>query len=205
MDLSKGAVFGLIRGATAAMLTALIVAALPAQESRQNERRPQTRPHGRKIEVPVDAIQVDDGDTVRIRWAGGDVETVRILGIDAPEVQHLEHGIPFDQPFGRESLAFASGVFALADRVELLRASMTDPYGRTLGYLFANGKNFSVLALRHRMAVETVSVFGDNGFPELAAECTRAAAEAGQVAFEPPYLFRRRMRAVSDRMRREGN
>jgi sialate O-acetylesterase len=54
------------------------------------------------------------------------------------------------------------------------------------------------------LAVETVSVFGDNGFPREAAACLEAAAAAGPVPFEPPYLFRRRMREVAQQMRAEG-
>jgi hypothetical protein len=58
--------------------------------------------------------------------------------------------------------------------------------------------------LSARLAVETVSVFGDNGRPEEAAECLEAASKAGPTPFEPPYLFRRRMREVCDQMRSEG-
>ena len=99
------------------------------------------------------------------------------MGIDASETRHLEHEIPFDQPFGPEAVAFARGVFAAADRIELVRASTLDPYGRTLGYVFVNAKNFSVLILTARLAVETVSVFGDNGL-----------ANRPRPAWRPPPL-----------------
>jgi endonuclease YncB( thermonuclease family) len=167
-------------------------------------RRDQTRPHGVRVPVPVDAVRIDDGDTLVIVWGQGPAETVRVLGIDAPETRHLEHEIPFDQPFGPEAVAFARGVFAAADRIELVRASTLDPYGRTLGYVFVNAKNFSVLILTARLAVETVSVFGDNGLAEPAAACVAAASAAGPVPFEPPYLYRKRMREVAQRMRAEG-
>ena len=81
---------------------------------------------------------------------------------------------------------------------------MLDPYDRTLGYVFVKGKNFSVLILTARLAVETVSVFGDNGFPDESAACLAAAAEAGRVPFESPHLFRRRMREIAEQMRAEG-
>ena len=164
----------------------------------------QPRTHGTRVPIPVEAIRVDDGDTIAIAWGQGQTEVVRILGIDAPETQHVEHDLPFDQPFGREAMAFARGVFATADQVELLRAATLDPYDRTLGYVFVNGKNYSVLILQARLAVETVSVFGDNGFPREAATCLKAAAEARPVPFESPHLFRRRMRDVAEQMRTEG-
>jgi len=157
-----------------------------------------------RVPVPVNAVRVDDGDTLVIAWGEGQAETVRVLGIDAPETRHVEHDIPFDQPFGPEAAAFARGVFAAAERVELLRASTLDPYGRTLGYVFVNGKNFSVLVLAARLAVETVSVFGDNGLAEPAAACVAAASATGPVPFEPPYLYRKRMREVAQRMRADG-
>jgi len=164
----------------------------------------QSRPSEQRIAVPTDAVRIDDGDTLKIVWAAGDEEIVRILGIDTPETRHDEHDIPFDQPFGREATAFTRSVFAMADNVELLRAATVDPYGRTLGYVYVNGKNFSVVILRAGLAVESVSAFGDNGFPQQAAECVEAAKAAGPVPFEPPHLFRKRMRAVAERMRADG-
>jgi micrococcal nuclease len=169
-----------------------------------DQPRDQTRVHSVRVSVPVERIVIDDGDTILIQWEDASVEFVRILGIDTPETRHVEHDIPFDQPFGPEATAFARGVFSMAERVELLRASTLDPYDRTLGYVFVNGRNFSVLILTARLAVETVSVFGDNGFPDEAAACLAAAAEAGPVAFESPHLYRRRMREVSQQMRADG-
>ncbi|MCU0978397.1 MAG: thermonuclease family protein [Pirellulaceae bacterium] len=174
--------------------------ALRADEGPQ----PQARPHGVRVPVPVGAVGIDDGDTLAITWGEAEAETVRVLGIDAPETRHVEHDIPFDQPFGAEAAAFARGVFAAAERIELVRASTLDPYGRTLGYVFVNGKNFSVLVLEARLAVETVSVFGDNGLPDPAAACLAAASAAGPVAFESPHFYRKRMREVAQRMRADG-
>jgi micrococcal nuclease len=185
-----------------ALAFALMLAAGSLQAA--DQPRDQLRAHGVRVAVPVAAVRVDDGDTVAIAWGRGQTEVVRILGIDAPETRHEEHDIPFDQPFGPEAAAFARGVFAMADKVELRRASTLDPFGRTLGYVFVNGKNFSVLILKARLAIETVSVFGDNGLPDEAAACQAAASAAGPVPFEPPYLFRKRMREVAQQMRAEG-
>ena len=123
---------------------------------------------------------------------------MHFLGIDSPEVRHDEHGIPLDQSFGPEARAFAQGAFAAATDVKLIRAGTLDPYGRTLGYLIINGKNYSVLIVRARLAEESVSHYGDNGLPVLAAEVTAAARAAGPMPFEPPYVFRKRMRVLSE-------
>ena len=78
---------------------------------------PQPRPHS--VRVPVDPlrIEVDDGDTVVIRWSKDDRETVRILGIDTPETRHLEHNLPYRPgSSGPRPVASRSGAFAAASR-----------------------------------------------------------------------------------------
>ena len=165
---------------------------------------PQTRPHSMRVPVDPARIEVDDGDTVGIRWSKDDLENVRILGIDTPETRHLEHNLPYAQSFGPEARAFALGAFAAATQVELLRASTIDPYGRSLGYLFLNGRNYSVLVVQARLSAETVTFYGDNGLPNEAAEVLAAAKTAGPVPFEPPHVFRGRMREVSKWMKEKG-
>jgi endonuclease YncB( thermonuclease family) len=149
-------------------------------------------------------VRVDDGDTVVIRWSAQDAEQVRILGIDTPETRHVEHEIPYDQPFGREAEAFARGAFAAARRIELRRSSTLDPFGRTLGYLWIDGRNFSVMAVEARLAEESVTRYGDNGLPQEAAEVLAAAKKAGPLPFEPPGAYRARMRDVSRWMKERG-
>jgi micrococcal nuclease len=106
--------------------------------------------------------------------------------------------------FGPEARAFMAGIVAAATRVELLRASTLDPYGRTLGYLFVDGRNVSVLVIDARLAYESVTQFGDNGFPAEAALIKTASEKAGPLPFEPPYQFRGRMRDVAKWMKAQG-
>ena len=166
---------------------------------------PQPRPHSVRVSVDPRLVQVDDGDTVLIRWPKEqEGETVRLLGIDCPETRHLEHDIPYDQMFGVDARAFMRGVVAGAARAEIMRASTLDPYGRTLGYLFVEGRNASVLVIEARLAYESVTQFGDNGFPAEAAAVKTASAKAGPLPFEPPYQFRARMREVAKWMKGQG-
>ena len=174
-----------------------------AQEPRPAPK-PQPRPHGTRIFVDPALVRMDDGDTVDIHWSKEDVETVRILGIDCPETRHLEHNLPYAQDFGPEARAFARGAFSTATQVDLLRSSTLDPFGRTLGYVFLNGRNYSVLVVKARLAVESVSFYGDNGIPKEAAEVVAAAKAAGPVPFEPPHQFRARMRDVTKWMQEKG-
>jgi endonuclease YncB( thermonuclease family) len=157
----------------------------------------------RRVTVPKHLIRFDDGDTVVIDWTKGR-EEVRILSIDAPEIRHLQHDIPFDQPFGREATGFLKGCLAVANKVELLRAAEKDRYGRTLGYLFLNGRNYSVLAIEARLAYGPSGRFGDEGLPREYAACRAAAAKAGPLPFEEPYLYRKRMRELSAWMKERG-
>jgi micrococcal nuclease len=187
-----------------ALVVALAPGPAPAQSPRRPPARPQTRSHSARVPVEPAWVVVDDGDTVGIRWSKDDFETVRILGIDTPETRHVEHDIPYAQPFGPEARAFAQGAFATATQVELLRAGTLDPYGRTLGYLFLNGRNYSVLVVQARLAAESVSFYGDNGLPREAAAVLAAARSAGPLPFEPPHAFRARMRDVSNWMKEKG-
>jgi endonuclease YncB( thermonuclease family) len=171
-------------------------------ESSQRERKPQTRKSMERVSVDPAKVRVGDGDTVDIDWGAGGHETIRILGIDTPETQNPDHNLPYGQSFGEEARGFAKGAFAAAQKVEVLRTPQLDPYGRTLGYVFLNGVNYSVLIVRARLAAETVSHYGDNGFPRESAEVLAAAKGAGPVPFEAPHLFRQRMREVSEAMRK---
>lgn len=165
---------------------------------------PQPRPHTARIAVDPALVRVDDGDTVVIRWSATDAETVRILGIDTPETRHVEHDLPYDQAFGPEAQAFARGAFAAANRLELRRATTLDPFGRSLGYLWIDGRNYSVLVVAARLAEESVTRYGDNGLPQEAAEVLGAARKAGPLPFESPGAFRARLREVSRWMKEQG-
>ncbi len=149
-----------------------------------------------RVAVPKSFIHHDDGDSFEVHWLDG-LEVVRILGVDTPETAHPDHGIPFAQPFGEAAAGFLRGCMAMAERVEVLRAEDKDPYGRTLAYLFLDGRNYSALVVQARLAVENVGHFGDNGFPAEAAAVLEAAKKAGPVPFEAPHRFRARMRRVS--------
>jgi len=175
-----------------------------AAQTTPSRDRAQPRPHGSRVAVDPARVGIDDGDTITIRWAERDTEIVRILGIDTPETRHLEHDIPYAQPFGEEASRFAQDAFAGASRIELLRSATLDPYGRTLAYVFIDGRNYSVLVVRARLAIESVSHYGDNGLPTEAAEVLAAAKEAGPVPFEAPHRYRARMRELSKYMRAQG-
>jgi endonuclease YncB( thermonuclease family) len=158
----------------------------------------------RRVAVPKSIVHVDDGDSIDIHWPGKPVEHVRILGIDTPEVLHLEHEIPYPQPFGDEAGGFLRGCLAVTERVELLRSGNQDRYGRTLAYVILDGRNYSPLVIAARLAYGPNPDFGDNGLPREYAACLAASKQAGAPPFEPPWQYRRRMRRVAKWMKAHG-
>jgi len=131
------------------------------------------------IAVPADAqemtvIDITDGDTLRLRDAGGVVENVRLVGIDTPEVY------PVYECFGDEAEA------------ELLRLApvgstlLVDPdidpfddYDRLLLYLWNDDGTFINLALVEGGFAEAIRVApNDLYFDELLAAEDAAARGA---------------------------
>ncbi|WP_165227706.1 thermonuclease family protein [Aquisphaera insulae] len=188
-----------------AALIAAVLRSCPSTRSLAPDRRLReriaaaSRPAHVRVVVDPARVWVDDGDTIRIDWPGEARETVRILGIDAPEIHHRSRPGVGDQPYGRDSLDFARRHLLGAKRLEMARASHPDRFQRTLAYLYADGVNYSVLAVENHMAESTIGRFGHNGFPEEAARVADAAARAGPPPFESPVKFRdRNFGAVGD-------
>jgi endonuclease YncB( thermonuclease family) len=165
-----------MRRLQAAFLIAWLAAASgapPVSEARVYAA-PTSRRTAARVEVDGTRLRVMDGDTMEIHWSAADVETVRVLAIDTPEL--------FDRarrrnPAGMEARAFARGAFGAAHRVELIRAATLDRYRRTLGYFFLDGRNYSALVFRAGLARETLSRFGDNGLAREAREVRDAIRE----------------------------
>jgi len=142
----------------------------------------------RPIVMDKSKIVFDDGDTLEY----GEL-TIRILGIDTPEIAHQQHGLFEDQPFGQDAACRTEQIIRAAGRVEYL-PSRLDKYGRTLAHLFVDGELLAIHLLREGLAYETISFYGDNGFPDLAAEILRAAEAGPKPAFGPPHEWRKKNR-----------
>ena len=130
-------------------------------------------------------LHVDDGDTFTVGR-----QKIRILGIDTPEISNPEHGFFKDQPYGRQAKNKAEEIFSSARVIEYV-PFRHDSYGRLLAHVFVDGELFAVKMIEARLAYETVSHYGDNGFPDLARRIQRAAEKAGRPPFMEPYRWRR--------------
>jgi len=133
-------------------------------------------------------IQVIDGDTILYRGV-----YMRFLGVDTPEIRNPERGIYSDQPFGRKAKSFTLSQIKGAKEVTYV-SDGRDKYGRLLVHIFVDGYPLSLKLVEEGLAYETVSIFGDNGFPEIARRILLASKLHEKLPFENPYYWRKKNR-----------
>ena len=108
--------------------------------------------------VTVTVTSAADGDTVDIEYQNGSTDTVRLLGVDTPEV-NVENspgefeGVPSTQEgedclrsAGEEASQFTKDTL-VGKTVTLKFDSQSDrrgDYGRLLAYIYVNGENFNL-------------------------------------------------------------
>jgi len=134
-------------------------------------------------------LEIEDGDTVV--YMG---KHLRFLGVDTPELRNPDLGFWVDQPYGREAKEFTRRQIMEARKLTYLFDGK-DRYGRLLVHLFVDGYPLSVRIIETGLGYETVTVYGDNGFPDIAAMILEAAKLHPDLPFEEPYLWRWKNRA----------
>lgn len=164
--------------------------------------------------VTVTVVDVVDGDTIEIAYANGTRDTVRLLGVDTPEVHAANDpeefpGVP-DTEAGTRCLRHAGGTASayatdrLANRsVRLVFDAESERrgyYGRLLAYVFVGDESFNHALLRDGHARVYESTFTEReryerteaaarddgrGVWSCAAVGGGTAAEGG-TATEPP-------------------
>jgi micrococcal nuclease len=125
--------------------------------------------------VTATVTDVVDGDTVEVRLADGRAETVRLVGVDTPEVRAENQpgeyeGVPDSadgvdclRRAGREGSAYAT---ARLDGAEVTlafdpRTDRRGGYGRLLAYVYVDGRNLNheLVAAGHARVYETEFAF----------------------------------------------
>ena len=116
--------------------------------------------------VRVTVVRVVDGDTMEIRFDNGTADTVRLLGVDTPEVHSANtpeefEGVPETaegerclRRYGERASAFAAERLD-GETVRLRFDAESDRrgyYGRLLGYLVVDGESFNRLLLDEGLA-----------------------------------------------------
>lgn len=107
--------------------------------------------------VRVTVTEVVDGDTVKVRYANGSRDTVRLLGVDTPEVYGSNtpgefEGVPDTEAgaacldaAGENASAYANARLS-GERVRLVfdeTANRRGYYGRLLAYVYVDGASFN--------------------------------------------------------------
>ena len=91
--------------------------------------------------------RVTDGDTITV-VTGGQKFTIRLVGIDAPEISKKKHEP--GQPFSQNSTKYLAGL-VLNKNVDIVPYG-TDRYGRTLGVVHVGGKNVNLEMVKSGLA-----------------------------------------------------
>lgn len=105
-----------------------------------------------EVAGPFPVVDVVDGDTAKVD-VGGEVVTVRVIGLDTPEVHHPSKPV---QCFGREASGRAADLLS-GRRVELEAdpsQSETDRYGRLLRHVWVEDVNFALVMINDGYAHE---------------------------------------------------
>ncbi|MDO8734607.1 MAG: thermonuclease family protein [Elusimicrobiota bacterium] len=89
----------------------------------------------------IEEVRVEyvfDGDTVKT----ADGQTIRLMGVDTPEIAHPSYGKPYGEPGGEEAKAFAIKQIEGKDIILVIDKENTKrTYGRILGLIFYNDEN----------------------------------------------------------------
>ncbi len=165
--------------------TALLVFAAGCSSRQSPSHRPSYK--GAKIARVAD-IRFDDGDT--FDWKG---KPIRVLGIDTPEIAHPGQGTFEDQPCG-VAAAESTRVWMTRARTLEIVADGRDIYDRRLAHVFIDGELLACRLVRQGLAYETVSHYGDSGFPDLAQEILDTARNSPKPTFEAPYKWKKKHR-----------
>ena len=172
------------RGRAALCLAVLAVLAgcaggIPAPDSGGDGGGSLAEPGGTPIVgddgLRVTVVRVVDGDTMEVRYGNGTADTVRLLGVDTPEVHSSNtpdefEGVPETaegeqclRRYGERASAFATE--RLAGETVVLRfdpeSDRRGYYGRLLGYLVVDGENFN-----YRLVADGYARVYDSRFTE---------------------------------------
>jgi micrococcal nuclease len=130
---------------------------------------------GEPAEVRAPVARVVDGDTFEAR-IGGEVEDVRLIGVDTPET--VKPGTPV-QCFGPQASRFAHELLEGRTVRLVFGEERRDVYGRLLAYVFLDEQMVNATLLRRGLA-RTLTIPPNDRFAERFRRLEGAAAQAGR-------------------------
>jgi micrococcal nuclease len=121
-----------------------------------------------------------DGDTLEVRIDGGEIETVRVIGVDTPETVKPDTAV---QCFGPQASAFEHA-HTEGRRVRLqVGVEPRDVYGRLLAYVWILGPprpRFLEVELLRRGLARTLTFHPNDRFAPRFEKLERIAAKRGK-------------------------
>jgi micrococcal nuclease len=155
-------------------------ASRPATPAQTPPRATVTQAGSPTIPDGEDAVvaSVTDGDTIRVRVAGGPSEPVRLTGIDTPETKDPRTVV---ECFGAEAAAQTSALLPPGTAVRLERdVDLHDRYGRRLAYVWRTSDALFVNAALVRDGFAAPYRYPPNvKYADLFSALGRQAREAG--------------------------
>jgi len=126
-----------------------------------------------------ECVGVSDGDTIKV-MRGGTAVKVRLLGIDCPEKK---------QDFGSKAKQATSDM-VFGKTVDVKEAGQ-DKYGRTLGTVFAEGKNVNLELVKAGLAWHYKQYSKDEALSKAEAEARAAKIGLWSMPAVPPWEWRK--------------
>lgn len=126
-------------------------------------------------------VGVSDGDTIKVIH-NGTQEKIRLYGIDCPEK---------GQPFGQKAREFTAGI--VAGKTVEVKPSAIDKYGRTVAWIYADGKCVNKELLKAGMAWHYKKYSTESNLADLEAHAKmRRIGLWGDPDQTAPWEFRHR-------------
>jgi len=98
--------------------------------------------------IPVEVVDVTDGDTIKIVLEG-QAQKLRLIGVDSPELNHPTRG---EEPFALSARDFTRKRLAGQTVGLEFDVEKTDQYGRLLGYIWLGDELFNETLLKEGYA-----------------------------------------------------
>jgi len=115
--------------------------------------------------------RLSDGDTAALGTRQGVYDSIRLAGVDAPEIKH---GKKPGQPYGPESGARAAALIEAEGMKVRVKIEDVDPYGRLVGWIRLESRN---AWLNEVLVEEGLSWWYEGYYPDL-TELARKQAKA---------------------------
>lgn len=127
-------------------------------------------------ELEARVVDIVDGDTIKVELPGGEIESVRYIGIDTPESVHPGEPV---QCYAKRASRVNERL--VAGRVVSLRfdAERRDRYGRLLAYVHRDGTFVNALLVRRGLA-RTLTISPNDSLAPLFERLEAAAGRAGR-------------------------